>query len=122
MHEYDRLQQHIKPLSPLPTSLIASGKLEETIQCILFDVYGTLFISGSGDISLARQQTRHIQKFKNLLSRYQIKKQPQIILDAFFTEIDIEHKRLNKTGVDFPEVEIDRIWGRVLEIEELDDV
>jgi len=122
MHEYNRLRHHIKPLSPLPTSLNASGKLEERIQCILFDVYGTLFISGSGDISLARQQARHIQKLNNLLSRYQIKKKPQIVLDDFFTAINIEHKRLSKTGVDFPEVEIDRIWAHVLEIEELDAV
>lgn len=122
MHEYNRLRHHIKPLSPLPTSLNASGKLEERIQCILFDVYGTLFISGSGDISLSRQQTQHIQKLKNLLSKYQIKKKPQVVLDAFFTKIDIEHKRLCKTGVDFPEVEIDRIWARVLEIEEFDVV
>jgi putative hydrolase of the HAD superfamily len=122
MHEYNRLRHHIKPLSPLPTSLNASGKLEERIRCILFDIYGTLFISGSGDISLARQKTRHIQKLKNLLSRYQIKKRPQIVLDDFFTAIELEHKRISKTGVDFPEVEIDRIWARVLEIEELDAV
>ena len=122
MHEYDRLRHHIKPLSPLPTSLNASGKLKERIRCILFDIYGTLFISGSGDISLARQQTRHIQKLKDLLSRYQIKKRPQIVLDDFFTAIELEHKRLRKTGVEFPEVEIDRIWAHVLEIEELDAV
>ena len=122
MHEYDRLRHHVKPLSPLPTSLNASGNLEERIRCILFDVYGTLFISGSGDISLARQQTRHIQKLKDLLSRYQIKKRPQIVLDDFFTAIELEHKRLRKTGVEFPEVEIDRIWAHILEIEELDAV
>ena len=83
MHEYDWLLHHIDPISPLPTFLNPTGKLDERIQCILFDVYGTLFISGSGDISIARQQTRHIQKFKNLLKRYQIKKKPQIVLDAF---------------------------------------
>jgi len=122
MHEYDRLLHYIEPLSPLPTSLSPIGKLEERIQCILFDVYGTLFISGSGDISIARQQSQQTQNFKNLLDKHQIKKKPQIVLDDFFSAIDIEHKRLKKTGVDFPEVEIDRIWTRVLEIEELDAV
>ncbi len=118
MHEYDRLLHYIEPLSPLPTALNPIGKLEKKIQCILFDVYGTLFISGSGDISIARQQSQQTQNLKNLLDRYQIKKKPQIVLDDFFSAIDIEHKRLRKTGVDFPEVEIDRIWTRVLEIEE----
>ena len=122
MHEYDRILHYIEPLSPLPTSLNPIGKLEERIQCILFDVYGTLFISGSGDISIARQQSQQTQNLKNLLDRHQIKKKPQIVLDDFFSAIDIEHKRLKKTGVDFPEVEIDQIWTRVLEIEELDAV
>jgi len=122
MHEYDRLLHYIEPLSPLPTSLNPSKKLKEKVKCILFDVYGTLFISGSGDISIARQQSRLTQNLKNLLSRYQIKKKPQIVLDDFFSAIDIEHERLKKKGVDFPEVKIDRIWMRVLEIEELDAV
>jgi len=122
MHEYDRLLHYIEPLSPLPTSLNPSNKLKEKAKCILFDVYGTLFISGSGDISIARQQSLQTQNLKNLLDRYQIKKKPQIVLDDFFSAIDIEHKRLRKTGVDFPEVKIDRIWMRVLEIEELDAV
>jgi putative hydrolase of the HAD superfamily len=119
MHEYDRLLHYIEPLSPLPTSLNPSKKLKEKVKCILFDVYGTLFISGSGDISITRQQSRQTQNLKNLLDRLQIKKKPQIVLDDFFSAIDIEHKRLRQTGVDFPEVEIDRIWTRVLEIEEL---
>jgi len=122
MHEYDRLLHYIEPLSPLPTSLNPSKKLKEKVKCILFDVYGTLFISGSGDISIARQQSRLTQNLKNLLDRYQIKKKPQIVLDNFFSAIDIEHERLKKKGVDFPEVKIDRIWMRVLEIEELDAV
>ena len=122
MHEYDRLLHYIEPLSPLPTSLNPSKKLKEKIKCILFDVYGTLFISGSGDISIALQQSRLTQNLTNLLDRYQIKKKPQIVLDDFFSAIDIEHKRLKKKGVDFPEVKIDRIWMRVLEIEALDAV
>jgi putative hydrolase of the HAD superfamily len=122
MHEYDRLLHSIDSLSPLPTHLNPTGKLEERIQCILFDVYGTLFISRSGDISITRQQSQQSQNLKNLLDRYQIKKKPQIVLDNFFSAIDIEHKRLRKKGVDFPEVEIDRIWTRVLDIVELEAV
>jgi putative hydrolase of the HAD superfamily len=122
MHEYDGLLHYIKPLSPLQTSLNPSNKFKERVECILFDVYGTLFISGSGDISISRQQSKQTQNLINLINKYQINKKPQIVLDDFFSAIDIEHKRLKKTGVDFPEVEIDRLWMRVLEIEELDVV
>ena len=122
MHEYDRLLRYIEPLSPLPTSINPSGKLEKKIQCILFDIYGTLFISGSGDISIARQQSQQSQNLRNLLDKHHIKKEPQIVLDDFFSAVDIEHDRLKITGANFPEVEIDRIWTRVLEIEKLDAV
>jgi putative hydrolase of the HAD superfamily len=120
MHEYDWLLHYTEPLSPLPAPLNPMGKLKEKIQCILLDVYGTLFISASGDISIARKQSRQSQHLKNLLDRYQIKKKPEIVLNDFFSAIDIEHKRLRKKGMDFPEVEIDRIWTRVLEIDDHD--
>lgn len=122
MHEYDRLLHDIEPLSPLPTSLHRTGDLGEEVHCILFDVYGTLFISGSGDIGIARQLSRQAHKLKNLLDRYRIEKKPHNVLDSFFSAIEIEHKRLRKKGVDFPEVNIDRIWTRVLELDESDAV
>jgi len=87
---------------------------------VLFDIYGTLFISGSGDIGIARKESQHIQNLKNLLDRFQIKKKPRIVLKSFFSAIDMEHQRLRKEGVNFPEVEIDRVWSRVLEIKEHD--
>ncbi len=122
MTKHDLSRHDIDPLSPLPTPLNPSGKLEEKIQCILFDVYGTLFISGSGDISIARQQSPKTRNFDKLLDKYQIKKSPQTILNDFFVAIDSEHERLKKKGTDFPEVEIDQIWRRVLLIDDLDTV
>lgn len=122
MTKHDQLLHNIKPLSPLPTGLSPTGKLQEKIQCILFDVYGTLFISGSGDISIARQQSQQTRNIENLLDKYQINKNRQTILNDFFFAIESEHERLKKKGISFPEVEIDRIWTRVLELGDLDTV
>jgi putative hydrolase of the HAD superfamily len=120
MHEFDHLLHYIKPLLPLSTSLNPGGKLEEDIQCLLFDIYGTLFISGSGDISIVRRQSRQTRYLKKLMDKYHIKKNPQALLNDFFSAIDSEHERLKKKGVDFPEVEIERIWAHVLDIEIFD--
>jgi len=122
MTQHDRLLHHIKPLSPFPTGLSPSGKLEEKMQCILFDVYGTLFISGSGDISIARQQSQQTRNIENLLDKYQIYKNRKTILNDFFVAIESEHERLKKQGIDFPEIEVDQIWKRVLDITDLDTV
>jgi len=116
----DLLSKYIEPLAPRPTLLPQSGTIKEKIKCVLFDVYGTLFISGSGDISIARQESQKIDKLKKLLLQYGIDAGAQTILKAFFDCIDDKHKQQRKKGVDFPEVEIDRIWQRVLKNNDLD--
>jgi putative hydrolase of the HAD superfamily len=121
MHEFDHLLPYIKPLLPIPTHITPGGEIEESIRCLLFDIYGTLFISGSGDISITQRQSRQSRDFKQLLVKYHLKKEPQTVLNQFFSVIDDEHDRLKEKSVDYPEVEIERIWSKVLEIEALDD-
>jgi putative hydrolase of the HAD superfamily len=120
MHEFDHLLHYIEPLLPISTALNPGGKLEDNIQCLLFDIYGTLFISASGDISIAQRQLQQNRYLKRLIDTYHINKKPQTLLNDFFSTIDSEHERLKKKGVDFPEVKIDEIWAKVLEIGELD--
>jgi putative hydrolase of the HAD superfamily len=86
----------------------------------MFDVYGTLFVSGSGDIGITRQKVPQTEQLKNLLQKFGIRRSPDDILNDFFTAIDNEHAKLKANGVDFPEVEIDKIWMRVLNNNNLD--
>ena len=116
------ISEYITPVSPVPTSLASSGKLEEKIEGILFDVYGTLFISRSGDIGMAKKTSPQMEKLENLLHQYGIKKNPQSVLNRFYAAIENQHELLKKKGVDFPEVEIDQIWMRVLETNDIERV
>lgn len=116
------VSKYIRPLVPYPTSLQPRGQLQEKITCVLFDVYGTLFISGSGDISIARQKSQEIDTLANLLQQFEINRTPQSILTDFFQAIDSEHQRRKAKGADFPEVEIDRIWMQILNTSDLNVV
>ena len=116
------ISEYITPVSPVPTSLASSGKVEEKIEGILFDVYGTLFISRSGDIGMAKKTSPKMEKLENLLQQYGIKKNPQSVLNRFYAAIENQHELLKKKGVDFPEVEIDQIWMRVLETNDIERV
>jgi len=109
------VSKHITHLYPIPTSLKRSGNLKEKIKCILFDIYGTLFISGSGDIGIAKKELQKAEKFECLLQKYRINKTPEALLKNLFIAIENKHKIMKKSGIDFPEVEIDRIWMSVLE-------
>jgi len=116
------LSKYIKPIFPCPSSFHRSGKLEDKIHCILFDIYGTLFVSDSGDIGIAKRQSYKSEELEKLLNKCGIQQTPPEILNRFFATIDNAHQALKEKGVDFPEVEIDRIWMRVLEIDDLDIV
>jgi putative hydrolase of the HAD superfamily len=122
MEKNDLISKYIKPIFPLPTSLKQSGKLEEKIEVILFDLYGTLFISRSGDISMAKKKSPQMERLEKLLQQFGIKKGSQTVLKQFYAAIENQHEILKKKGIDFPEVEIDQIWMRVLENDDLETV
>jgi len=109
------IQKHIRPLTPLKTSLTPAGKLKEEIKCVLFDIYGTLFISGSGDIGLTKQKSPQLAQIKELLAKYRIHMPPHTVLEEFYGAINARHAALRNQGIDFPEVKIDRIWRQVLQ-------
>jgi putative hydrolase of the HAD superfamily len=112
------INQYLHPLKPQPTSLSASGELRERIDCILFDVYGTLFISGSGDISVSQKNSSAHDRIKQLLTKYNIPRSPESILNRLYDNIEARHGALRSKGVDHPEVIIEQMWQQVLNIED----
>ncbi|QTA89577.1 HAD family hydrolase [Desulfonema magnum] len=120
MSDKDRISKYITPLLPIPTALGQSGKLEEKIKCVLFDIYGTLFISASGDISIAKKQSPKMRELEQLLADFEIRKTPQTLLRDFFRAIENTHNELSEKGTDYPEVDIIRIWTSVLNLNHSD--
>ena len=108
------LSRYLNPLFPIPTSAVMRNNLEHAVKCVLFDIYGTLFISGSGDIGAARHSRKETLELKNLLVENHVRKEPDEILRAFFETIEKHHNLQKKKGIDYPEVEIDRVWMEVL--------
>jgi putative hydrolase of the HAD superfamily len=109
-------------MEPLPTGLLPKGSLEAPVHCILFDVYGTLFISRSGDISLAKNRSRKTENFHILFKKYDIHQPVDTVLDAFFSTVRSTHKTLQEKGVDYPEIEIDKTWMQVLNSSDADSM
>ena len=104
----------------MPTALKPRGKPNIKIQCLLFDIYGTLFISGSGDISIARQSSQGLEKIGQLLRRFDIDTPAETIIKTFFDTIEAQHQVLKKQGSIYPEVKIDEIWKAVLNLDKWD--
>ena len=109
-------------MSPLPTTITPGGDLSAEIQCILFDIYGTLFISGSGDISVSRKPSEPGQRLEHLVHKYAAGKSVRALVSELHAAIEFEHRRLKSKGIDYPEIEIDRIWQQILEIDDIQTV
>jgi putative hydrolase of the HAD superfamily len=105
-------------LRPFPSSLGSSGSLKGPIHAALFDIYGTLFISGSGDVQVAEKRVTN-KRFASLLKRYGADFDADEAKKRFFHEIEQRHAKLRRSGVAFPEVEIDRVWMRILSLHDL---
>ncbi len=110
----DLFEKYLIPLSPLPTSLNQSGKLDKRIKCILFDVYGTLFMSGSGDIGTAKKILQETDKIEHLLNKFKLKINVKTLFNNFFHTVKKQHEKSRKKGVDYPEIKVDEIWMRVI--------
>lgn len=103
-------------LEPRPTDAAPQlGPLSD-IRAVLFDIYGTLVISASGDIGLAGEQDED-GAFRAALASVRIQGDdagPQKLKAA----IRAAHARSKAEGVAYPEVDILDIWSSILGAEQ----
>ncbi len=104
-------------MEPLPTHLAPRIYAMPEVKAVLFDVYGTLFISGTGDISLA-EEMRNQQALTDALQQAgfsgHLEEAGERGSNLLLQEIRDTHTLLRKNGADFPEVEIRDEWKKVL--------
>lgn len=114
----ERIRELSEPLQPQPTE--ASKKLVKTdgIKAVIFDVYGTLLISGSGDLSIARQTdtgTAIKDAFQTIGQTISDDIGSSALSELFFTTIEKSRNHLTANGIDFPDIDIRNIWLQIWE-------
>jgi len=108
-----RIHALSSPLEPHPTDAVSKIKPLLGIRALLFDVYGTLVISASGDIGLAGEQDARAS-FDAALVAADIQASATAGPDKLEQAIRVFHAKRKAAGVEFPEVDILDIWGEVL--------
>lgn len=109
-----KLKSYLSPMTPQPTQLAMEGELCLPIKCLLCDVYGTLLISGCGDIGISRPQTAMDEALKILLAEYEILRTPAVLRQDLHDAVVRDHNRKRAQGIDHPEVKIEEIWATLL--------
>lgn len=109
------LKSLYRPLAPIPTSEKARLPLLEDVRAVLFDLYGTLFVSGSGEVGTARQAACE-SAFSAALSAVEIPVSGAagIGLRLLFDRIEQLHAEARQEGVEYPEVDIVDVWQFVV--------
>jgi putative hydrolase of the HAD superfamily len=111
LHEQKR--RRLEPYTPdIPPAVRALCG----VKAILFDIYGTLLISGSGDVGTAISVSRK-EAFKDALISAGVQEPEESIVDTaetlFFSEISKRHSISHTRGIKYPEVDILSVWESV---------
>ncbi|MBU2644628.1 HAD family hydrolase [bacterium] len=114
MMNRESVSRYIQPLEPIATTLVQNGRITDRIACVLFDIYGTLFISSSGDMGHLMDTPIQMQRLETLLETYHVQLDAQTLMERLTHGIRQAHRLAISQGVDHPEVEIDAIWQTVI--------
>jgi putative hydrolase of the HAD superfamily len=112
----ERFRQLARPLEPVPTDTKPILKKIGGIRFMMFDFYGTLFMSGVGDIGID-EDSRNIEAFSEALKACGLESDRKTT-EAGFTHYDqiVEkhQNRLISDGYEIPEPVIQDVWLDVL--------
>ena len=110
------IRDYVRKREPIATGLSPQLDSLRPFRAVLFDVYGTLLISGAGDIGVGPDSWSQTDRLPPLLQRYGIDIAPEQLGHRLQTAIQVSHTAARKRGVDYPEVDIVKIWAQVLDV------
>ncbi len=110
------IRRHSRPLAPVPTGVAPRLVAMPNVRAVLFDVYGTLVISASGDVGTAtgtNRATALAGAFDEL--GLALRCAPADGVDRLNETIAAHHAAARQRGIESPEVDIVQIWREVYE-------
>jgi len=112
--------EQLEELQPIPTTFCPNLKTDspDPIMAVIFDIYGTLLISDSGDIDEASLNTDHLHRAMEA-GGFDVKSCNQevctFLLELLPEKIKEQHQELREKGHPFPDVDIFRVWKEMFE-------
>lgn len=113
------INRHTKPMFSYPTDLKKSIIPLKGIRAVFFDVYGTMLISGTGDIGISEEKNNFFpisailseNSFQLISAAENIDERFSILINELIKK---QHKDMKSKGSDYPEVDIVEIWTEIL--------
>jgi putative hydrolase of the HAD superfamily len=105
----------LEKLKPQPTTFCPNLKTDSAapIKAVIFDIYGTLLISSSGDIDQASLSSENMKTAMQAGGFDLEKCQPDtcsFLLEQLHEKIKDQHETLKQNGHPYPDVDIFKVW------------
>jgi putative hydrolase of the HAD superfamily len=100
----------LRPLKPIPTGYATNTRPLEGVGAVIFDIYGTLLISASGDVDVTEFTTAAV---RDALSDLHLAPGAEYRIPDVFRETIAEHH--SRSAHSYPEVDIVAVWGEIIE-------
>lgn len=114
----ERILELTNPISPQPVDHQTKLRTLENIRCVAFDFYGTMFISGVGDIGIDEEQQQNNVYFTESLEStgFTILNDDagQKGVNLFEEIIEANITAASNKGIDYPEPDVRSVWCDVL--------
>lgn len=112
----EHIRDHSKPLAPVETGESKFTAQAHGIKAVVFDVYGTLFISGSGDISLAENEDRSPAIMAALeTAGFEILNRGLDWSGLFMQTLQSFREARHAESITYPEVRIVEVWQSLVD-------
>jgi len=105
------VREKMNPLEPIPSGVEPKLRALGGIRAVIFDIYGTLLISGAGDNSLISEQ-KSVSAMKNAISELPGSESVSAneVMQRYTLLIREHQERRRHEGIQFPEIEIREVW------------
>lgn len=107
------LDDLLRPLEPVPVTIDTHTSPLPSVKAVLFDVYGTLLVSASGDVGSAQGRTGAEFFYQSLSPFFTSSANEAIGPNAeklYFQIIEKYHASKRRDNVSSPEVDIRTVW------------
>lgn len=105
---------------PMPTAMVPDYKSDHSIKAVIFDIYGTLLISGSGDIEESSVTPENINTAleygrMKLMDHFANRELVlQTMMNSFKQEVYNRHDAARNADNPYPEIDILSIWEKII--------
>ncbi|NIL98178.1 MAG: HAD hydrolase-like protein [Planctomycetales bacterium] len=109
------IRRHLQWMEPIPTDVQPVLRRLEGVRAALFDIYGTLLISASGDVEASQEAARGAAFTAALAAAgVDFRGDAQQGVQCLWDQIAEEHRQASRAGIEYPEVDLVQVWRQTL--------